>query len=77
VLIYFDLDARKKVIKSFHERLVDGGYLLLGHAESLMNISTAFMLKHFKHDMVYQKPPKLAAAMSSESLVKMAWGNKI
>lgn len=73
VLIYFDLETRKRVIKGFYERLTDGRYLLLGHAESLMNISTAFTLKHFKHDMVYQKPPKLAVSMSSESLVKMAW----
>lgn len=77
VLIYFDQEARKKAIKSFHERLVHGGYLLLGHAESLMNISTAFTLKHFKNDMVYQKPPKLKVAMSQDSLVRMVWGNKI
>lgn len=56
VLIYFDTISRRKVIDNFHDRLVDGGYLLLGHAESLMNISTAFTLKHFKNDMVYQKP---------------------
>lgn len=56
VLIYFDGPSRKKVIENFYDRLVDGGYLLLGHAESLINISTAFMLKHFKNDMVYQKP---------------------
>src|SRR3989339_318555 len=77
VLIYFDSEARKKAIRSFYERLSSGGYLLLGHAESLMNISTAFMLKHFKHDMVYQKPPKLAVSMSQDSLMKMVWGNKI
>ena len=58
VLIYFDHPSRKKVIEMFHERLVDGGYLLLGHAESLINISTAFNLRHFKHDMVYQKLAK-------------------
>jgi len=56
VLIYFDTESRKRVIENFHDRLTDGGYLLLGHAESLINISTAFNLKHFKHDMVYQKP---------------------
>ncbi|MBI5101461.1 MAG: protein-glutamate O-methyltransferase CheR [Nitrospirae bacterium] len=56
VLIYFDTVSRKKVIENFHDRLNDGGYLLLGHAESLINISTAFNLKHFKNDMVYQKP---------------------
>ncbi len=58
VLIYFDKQSRKKVIDMFYERLVEGGYLLLGHAESLINLSTAFTLKHFKHDMVYQKPYK-------------------
>jgi len=56
VLIYFDNVSRRRVIDNFYDRLVDGGYLLLGHAESLINISTAFTLKHLKHDMVYQKP---------------------
>lgn len=55
VLIYFDTISRKKVIENFFDRLEDGGYLLLGHAESLMNISTAFTLKHLKNDVVYQK----------------------
>jgi len=58
VLIYFHTGARKKVIGSFYERLHENGYLLLGHAESLINISTAFVLKHLKHDVVYQKPEK-------------------
>ena len=56
VLIYFDNASRRRVIENFYNRLVDGGYLLLGHAESLINISTAFHLKHLKNDMVYQKP---------------------
>jgi chemotaxis protein methyltransferase CheR len=56
VLIYFDGASRKRVIDHFFDRLVEGGYLLLGHAESLINISTAFALKHLKNDMVYQKP---------------------
>ena len=55
VIIYFDNDAKKKVVENFHNGLIDGGYLLLGHSESLMNLSTAFTLKHFEHDMVYQK----------------------
>jgi chemotaxis protein methyltransferase CheR len=61
VLIYFDYPSRKKVVEMFHDRLADGGYLLLGHAESLINISTAFTLKHLKYDMVYQKPVKNGA----------------
>lgn len=56
VIIYFDQTAKKRVVETFYRQLNEGGYLLLGHSESLMNISTAFALKHLKNDMVYQKP---------------------
>lgn len=56
VIIYFDIETKKIVIENFYRKLCDGGYLLLGHSESLMNISTLFKLKHLKNDMVYQKP---------------------
>lgn len=56
VIIYFDQIAKKRVVDSFYRSLREGGYLLLGHAESLLNTTTAFTLKHLKNDMVYQKP---------------------
>lgn len=56
VIIYFDLESKKKVINNFYDALDDGGYLLLGHAESLMNVSARFQLCHLKNDLVYQKP---------------------
>jgi len=56
VIIYFDKEAKKKVIESFYNKLRGGGYLLLGHSESLINISNAFALRTLKNDMVYQKP---------------------
>jgi chemotaxis protein methyltransferase CheR len=62
VMIYFDVESRRKVVEMFFERLNKGGYLLLGHAESLINLSTAFQLKHLKNDMVYQKPNSKGAA---------------
>lgn len=55
VIIYFDDKSKKVVINNFYHRLTDGGYLLLGHSESLISLSTQFKLKHLKHDMVYQK----------------------
>ncbi|MDO3380045.1 CheR family methyltransferase [Geoalkalibacter halelectricus] len=58
VIIYFDLDAKKKVIENFFQRLHPGGFLMLGHSESLINISTRFALRHFTHDLVYQHPPR-------------------
>lgn len=55
VIIYFDETSKKIVLGSFYNRLVDGGYLLLGHSESLISLSTQFKLRHLKNDMVYQK----------------------
>ena len=56
VLIYFDQRSRKKVIDTFYERLIPGGFLFLGHSESLLNVSTAFELVHLSEDLVYRKP---------------------
>jgi chemotaxis protein methyltransferase CheR len=56
VLIYFDDHSRRRVIDMFYDRLEPGGYLLLGHSESLLNLSTAFELVHLKDDLVYRKP---------------------
>ncbi len=56
VLIYFDERSKRRVIDTLYERLVPGGYLLLGHSESLLHLSTAFELVHLKEDLVYRKP---------------------
>jgi chemotaxis protein methyltransferase CheR len=55
VIIYFDDSSKKVVVNSFYNRLVDGGFLLLGHSESLISLSTQFKLRHLKNDMVYQR----------------------
>jgi chemotaxis protein methyltransferase CheR len=55
VIIYFDVPAKKKVIENFYRKLRHNGYLLLGHSESLLSLSTKFKLRHLKNDMVYQK----------------------
>ncbi|HEV2721621.1 MAG TPA: protein-glutamate O-methyltransferase CheR [Thermoanaerobaculia bacterium] len=55
VIIYFDDASKRIVVTNFYNRLVEGGYLLLGHSESLISLSTQFKLRHLKNDMVYQK----------------------
>ena len=55
VIIYFDDASKKVVVTNFYNRLIEGGYLLLGHSESLISLSTQFKLRHLKNDMVYQK----------------------
>jgi chemotaxis protein methyltransferase CheR len=56
VLIYFDTQAKKRVLKHFYDRLRPGGYLLLGHSESLITLSSDFELVHLETDLVYRRP---------------------
>jgi chemotaxis protein methyltransferase CheR len=56
VIIYFGLETKQEVIRTFEGKLRPGGYLLLGHSESLINLSSAFELRHLRHDLVYRKP---------------------
>lgn len=67
VLIYFDPSSRSRVIDTFYQRLVPGGYLLLGHSESLLNVSTAFELVHLKGDLVYRRPASALASFDREA----------
>jgi chemotaxis protein methyltransferase CheR len=55
VLIYFDRDARRQVIRLFHDRLSEGGYLLLGHSESLLDLSDRFEFANLTHDVAYRR----------------------
>ena len=66
VLIYFDSESRSNVIETFYERLSPGGYLLLGHSESLLNVSTAFELVHLDRDLVYRRPVESGREKSGE-----------
>jgi len=56
VIIYFDLETKKRVMKMFHDKLQSGAYLLLGHSESLISVTADFELKHLRHDLVYRRP---------------------
>jgi chemotaxis protein methyltransferase CheR len=55
VIIYFDLEAKVKVVERFHDKLRSGGYLLLGHSESLISVTDKFKLIHLPLDLVYTK----------------------
>jgi chemotaxis protein methyltransferase CheR len=55
VIIYFDDDMKRRVISSFYDNLLPGGALLIGHSESLHNISRAFTPEHHKGTIVYRK----------------------
>lgn len=55
VLIYFDDNAKKKVLASFYDSLAKGGYLVIGFSESLFNLTRAFRPVSINRIVVYQK----------------------
>jgi chemotaxis protein methyltransferase CheR len=55
VLIYFDDAARKKIVSNLYDNINPGGYLFIGHSESLHNITRAFKLVHFPGALGYKK----------------------
>jgi chemotaxis protein methyltransferase CheR len=55
LLIYFGPVAFDRLITRFSELLAPGGYLFLGHAESLFDRSAAFEPVHFKDTMAYRR----------------------
>jgi chemotaxis protein methyltransferase CheR len=61
VLIYFDLDSKHRVVRHFYSNLLPGGYLFLGHAESLFQVDTSFRLVHFPGTAAYWRPTALEA----------------
>lgn len=56
VMIYFANESRERLVDILHKKLRPGGYLLLGHSESLINVSTGFELMPMKSDIAYRKP---------------------
>ena len=56
VLIYMGAAARRRIVDAFFAALVPGGYLLLGHSESLLNHATAFEVVRLDRDVVYRHP---------------------
>lgn len=66
VIIYFDKPTQRRLMERFATYLKDGGYLFLGHSESLYGLSDQFA---FLRNTMYQKrsrreqtPPRTAEA---------------
>jgi chemotaxis protein methyltransferase CheR len=56
VLIYFDDASRKAATENFYNALCPGGFIFLGHSESVGRISSAFKLRRMGDHLVYSKP---------------------
>ena len=56
VLIYFDDASRRQAAENLYDCLLPGGYICLGHSESMSRISPLFRVSRFPDAIVYQRP---------------------
>jgi chemotaxis protein methyltransferase CheR len=56
LLIYFDDIGRRQAAEMFFDTMAPGGFLCLGHSESMSRISSIFLPRKFGESIVYQKP---------------------
>ena len=56
LLIYFDDASRRLAAEALYDSLVPGGFLCLGHSESMGRISPLFETCRFPDAVVYRKP---------------------
>lgn len=65
VLIYFDDEAKRKILKQFYELLTQDGFLVLGSSENIYMLSDEFASIRFGESVVYKKIPASAVAVTS------------
>ncbi len=56
VLIYFSRDRQAQLIQRFYDYLEPGGYLFLGHAESIAQADVSFNTHVYEDARLYQRP---------------------
>jgi len=56
VTIYFRLESTRRVVNNFYESLNPGGYLFIGHSETLTSISDRFEPVEIGGVFLYRKP---------------------
>jgi chemotaxis protein methyltransferase CheR len=55
LLIYFDDVSRRQAAATFYDALNPGGFIGLGHSESMSRISSLFRVRRFAEGIFYQK----------------------
>lgn len=56
MLIYFDDASRRIAAENLYESLLPGGYICLGHTESMSRISPLFEICRYADAIVYRRP---------------------
>ena len=62
VLIYFDDESRRVAAENLYDNLLPGGFICLGHTESMSRISPLFEVCRYSEAIVYRRPEELRRA---------------
>ena len=55
LLIYFDEASQRLAVQTLYDALNPGGFVLLGHSESMSRITSVFKVRRFRDAVVYQR----------------------
>ena len=55
VMMYFDEAEQRRLLEKFYRGLTPGGYLLVGHAESLLGLSDKFVMVYKNSGTAYKR----------------------
>ena len=70
VLIYFELGTIRQIVEKFSQSLSPQGYLFLGHAETMQNVSDRFQRHHQNNAFFYQNKENAPKRVSDKVLAK-------
>ncbi|MFW5972934.1 MAG: CheR family methyltransferase [Bacteroidota bacterium] len=60
VLIYFDADAKRRVLDALHDSLSPEGYLFIGFSETLYGVTPRFIPVKYDRSLVYRRADAIA-----------------
>lgn len=70
VLIYFEIETIRQIVEKFSQSLRPQGYLFMGHAETMQNVSDRFRRHHQNNAFFYQKKEITTKSDSDKGLAK-------
>lgn len=72
VTIYFDEQNTRRTINRFYQSLIEGGWLIVGHAEPTMTTYQSFTTHNFENTVIYQKLAPIIATNTINEIINPA-----
>ncbi|MEA5446759.1 protein-glutamate O-methyltransferase CheR [Gammaproteobacteria bacterium AB-CW1] len=69
LLIYFNDATRARAAARLFDALRPGGFVCLGHSESMHRMNDAFLYRRFPEAIVYQRPPQQTSSLPGKTAI--------